>query len=356
MTPGEFRSGGANAEIRFAIGQCSLGSILVAASEKGVCAIMLGDDPEALLADLHGRFARTADRRRPGVRGVDGQGDPFVEAPSSRWELPLDIRGTAFQHRVWEALRDIRRARRRATPRSRSASAGRRRCAPSRRRAAQTLWPWRSRATASSGATARSPAIAGASSASASCSRGRPRNERGRSLAGQAGPAIAQRVAGFEWSRIGEELDTQGFAVLDGLLARQDCRALAQLYPQDALFRSRIVMARHGFGRGEYKYFAPRCPTWSARADRALSASGRDRQPLDRAWAPRRGIRPITPPSCGAVTKPARRARHRSSCATGRATSTACTRTSTANTSSRCRSPSSSSRNRARTSRAGNSC
>ena len=56
MTPGEFRSGGANAEIRFAIGQCSLGSILVAASEKGVCAIMLGDDPEALLADLHGRF------------------------------------------------------------------------------------------------------------------------------------------------------------------------------------------------------------------------------------------------------------------------------------------------------------
>jgi uncharacterized protein len=75
-----------------------------------------------------------------------------------------------------------------------------------------------------------------------------------------AGPAIAQRVAGFEWSRIGEELDTQGFAVLDGLLARQDCRALAQLYPQDALFRSRIVMARHGFGRGEYKYFASPLP------------------------------------------------------------------------------------------------
>jgi hypothetical protein len=75
-----------------------------------------------------------------------------------------------------------------------------------------------------------------------------------------AGQAIAQRVAGFEWSRIGEELDTQGFAVLDGLLAQQDCRALAPLYPQDALFRSRIDMARHGFGRGEYKYFASPLP------------------------------------------------------------------------------------------------
>jgi AraC family transcriptional regulator of adaptative response/methylated-DNA-[protein]-cysteine methyltransferase len=108
MTPGEFRSGGENTEIRFAIGQCSLGSILVAASEKGVCAIMLGDDPEALLADLQGRFPRAR------LIGGDAAFEELtakviglVEAPSSRWELPLDIRGTAFQHRVWQALRDI---------------------------------------------------------------------------------------------------------------------------------------------------------------------------------------------------------------------------------------------------------
>ena len=104
-----------------------------------------------------------------------------------------------------------------------------------------------------------------------------------------AGLAIAQRVAGFEWSRIGEELDTQGFAVLDGLLARQDCRALAQLYPQDALFRSRIVMARHGFGRGEYKYFASPLPDLVGELRTALYPPlAADRQPLDRGDGRRR--------------------------------------------------------------------
>ena len=108
MTPGEFRSGGANAVIRFAIGQCSLGSILVAASDKGVCAIMLGDDPEALRADLQGRFPRARlIGGDPAFEELTAKVIRFVEAPSSRWELPLDIRGTAFQHRVWEVLRDI---------------------------------------------------------------------------------------------------------------------------------------------------------------------------------------------------------------------------------------------------------
>jgi AraC family transcriptional regulator of adaptative response/methylated-DNA-[protein]-cysteine methyltransferase len=108
MTPAEFRAGGQDAVIRFAIGLCSLGSILVAASEKGVCAIMLGDDPEALLRDLQGRFARAR------LIGGDAAFEELaakviglVEAPGSGWDLPLDIRGTAFQHQVWEALRDI---------------------------------------------------------------------------------------------------------------------------------------------------------------------------------------------------------------------------------------------------------
>jgi AraC family transcriptional regulator of adaptative response/methylated-DNA-[protein]-cysteine methyltransferase len=108
MTPTDFRAGGASQEMRFAIGECSLGSILVAASEKGVCAILLGDDPEALLRDLQDQFPHaqlvggdeTFEQHAAKVIG-------FVEAPGMGLDLPLDVRGTAFQHRVWDALRRI---------------------------------------------------------------------------------------------------------------------------------------------------------------------------------------------------------------------------------------------------------
>jgi AraC family transcriptional regulator of adaptative response/methylated-DNA-[protein]-cysteine methyltransferase len=108
MTPSEFRAGGAGNVIRFAVGQCSLGAILVAATEKGVCAIELGDDPEALVRDLQDFF--------PKARLVGGDAAfeelvakvvGLVEAPGQELELPLDIRGTAFQQRVWKALRAI---------------------------------------------------------------------------------------------------------------------------------------------------------------------------------------------------------------------------------------------------------
>lgn len=108
MRPGEFRAGGANARIRFAIGQCSLGAILVAATDQGVCAILLGDDPDALLQELQDGFPRAeliggdADFERL-VAQVVG----FVERPATGLDLPLDIRGTAFQQRVWQALRQI---------------------------------------------------------------------------------------------------------------------------------------------------------------------------------------------------------------------------------------------------------
>lgn len=108
MTPKNFRTGGDGAEIRFALGQCSLGAILVAATDKGICAIALGDDPDALLRDLQDRF--------PKAKLIGGDEDfeklvatvvGFVETPSQGLDLPLDIRGTAFQQRVWEALRTI---------------------------------------------------------------------------------------------------------------------------------------------------------------------------------------------------------------------------------------------------------
>jgi hypothetical protein len=69
-------------------------------------------------------------------------------------------------------------------------------------------------------------------------------------------PPHAARLAALDWQRVGAELDAHGAAVLPGLLSADECAALAASYPQDAPFRSRIVMSRHGFGRGEYKYFA----------------------------------------------------------------------------------------------------
>jgi hypothetical protein len=68
--------------------------------------------------------------------------------------------------------------------------------------------------------------------------------------------APADRLQTLDWSRIAAELDAQGSAVLEGLLMPEECREIAALYPEDGRFRSRIVMSRHGFGRGEYKYFA----------------------------------------------------------------------------------------------------
>ena len=108
MTPTAFREGGRGASIRFAIGACWLGAILVAATQKGVCAILLGDDAQALARDLQVRFpkARLLGGDREFERLV-GQVVGFIEAPARGLDLPLDIRGTAFQRRVWEALRAI---------------------------------------------------------------------------------------------------------------------------------------------------------------------------------------------------------------------------------------------------------
>ncbi|TMH19129.1 MAG: bifunctional DNA-binding transcriptional regulator/O6-methylguanine-DNA methyltransferase Ada [Betaproteobacteria bacterium] len=108
MTPTRFRSGGSGAAIRFAVGECSLGSILVAATDKGVCAILLGDKPEALVRELEDRFPKATliggdEAFEQWVAKVVG----FVEAPALGLDLPLDVRGTAFQQRVWQALRKI---------------------------------------------------------------------------------------------------------------------------------------------------------------------------------------------------------------------------------------------------------
>jgi AraC family transcriptional regulator, regulatory protein of adaptative response / methylated-DNA-[protein]-cysteine methyltransferase len=108
MNPKNYREGGNGATIRFAIGECSLGSILVAMSQAGVCAISLGNDPDPLVKDLQDRF--------PKANLIGGDRDfekliakvvGFVEAPKIGLDLPLDVQGTAFQKRVWQALREI---------------------------------------------------------------------------------------------------------------------------------------------------------------------------------------------------------------------------------------------------------
>ncbi|MBO0752286.1 MAG: bifunctional DNA-binding transcriptional regulator/O6-methylguanine-DNA methyltransferase Ada [Bradyrhizobiaceae bacterium] len=108
MTPSAFRQGGKDAEIRFAVGECSLGAILVALSGKGICAISLGNDPEVLVRELEDRF--------PNARLIGGDHDfeqlvarvvGFVDEPRIGLDLPLDLRGSAFQERVWQALREV---------------------------------------------------------------------------------------------------------------------------------------------------------------------------------------------------------------------------------------------------------
>jgi len=108
MTPTEFRRGGARSAIRFAVAQCSLGALLVARSERGVCAITLGDDPETLLRDLQDRFpAAELIGGDAGFEATVAAVIGLIEKPAAPFDLPLDIRGTAFQRRVWQALRQI---------------------------------------------------------------------------------------------------------------------------------------------------------------------------------------------------------------------------------------------------------
>jgi len=108
MRPDQYRRGGTGVEIRFAVGQCSLGAVLVAATRTGVCAIELGDDPETLVRGLQDRFPRA------GLVGGDATFERLVatvvahvESPRGSLDLPLDVRGTAFQQRVWAALRTV---------------------------------------------------------------------------------------------------------------------------------------------------------------------------------------------------------------------------------------------------------
>lgn len=108
MRARDYRAGGIGAVIRFAVGQCSLGAILVAQSQRGICAIFLGEDPDLLVRDLQNQFPKAE------IIGCDDEFEQlvakvvgFIEVPAMGLHLPLDVQGTAFQERVWRALREI---------------------------------------------------------------------------------------------------------------------------------------------------------------------------------------------------------------------------------------------------------
>ena len=136
----------------------------------------------------------------------------------------------------------------------------------------------------------------------------------------------ARRAASLDWPGFAEELDAQGCAMIERLLSAEQCRSVAALYPQDERFRSRVIMARHGFGRGENKYFAYPLPELIAGLRTALypplagiATAGTKRSALRRATHPSK-----TPNSSTGATGPGRPDRRPSCSDTGPATTTAC--------------------------------
>lgn len=108
MTPSKYRAGGANEEIKFAVGQISLGAILVASTKKGVAAILLGDDPDELVRNLQDRFPNAhLIGAESSYEALVARVVGFVEAPRIGFDLPLDVRGTLFRERVWKALQEV---------------------------------------------------------------------------------------------------------------------------------------------------------------------------------------------------------------------------------------------------------
>jgi AraC family transcriptional regulator, regulatory protein of adaptative response / methylated-DNA-[protein]-cysteine methyltransferase len=108
MEPSRYRAGGKGARIRYAVEPCWLGLALIAATEKGICALFFGDDEAGLVADLRARFPAAA--IEPGGSPLDARLGAVLRAleePALAADLPLDVRGTAFQQRVWQALREV---------------------------------------------------------------------------------------------------------------------------------------------------------------------------------------------------------------------------------------------------------
>jgi O-6-methylguanine DNA methyltransferase len=245
--------------IAHAIGECALGQVLIARSAKGVCAILIGANRGELEVDLASRFPKSMLVANEAVVHDDlTKVIRFVEKPAEGLYLPLDIRGTPFQRRVWEKLRAI--------PVGRTVTYT---------DVAYWVGPLTSpRAVA--GACASNPIALAIpchrvvrSNGDLACyqwgvERKREMIEREATVMSarsgiispaSGGSSSEARIAAYDWQALAGELDNYGCAVLPKLLSPEECRTVAAIYPDESYFRSHINMARHGFGKGEYRYF-----------------------------------------------------------------------------------------------------
>jgi O6-methylguanine-DNA--protein-cysteine methyltransferase len=228
MKPTDYRAGGANTTIHFSVGECSLGSILVARSARGVCAIYLGDDPETLLHEMEDRF--------PNATLIGGDKDfdslvakvvGFVEEPKTGLDLPLDVRGTAFQQRVWRALQQIpagktvsytELAKQIGAPKSVRAVANA--CGAKRDRGRHPLSPrgaqGRDRVGLSLGRRTQARAL-------------ETRESRVNAEPKIAAADAEERLARIDWDSVAAELNSVGAAVLERLLTPKECREITAL-------------------------------------------------------------------------------------------------------------------------------
>ena len=335
-------AGGTDEEIRFAVGQTSLGAILVASSTKAVASILLGDDPEELVRNLQDRFPNAhligADRDYEDlVARVVG----FVETPGTGLNLPLDVRGTAFQQRVWQALQEIPAgetvsyaevARRIGSPKAVRAVASA--CAANNLAVAIPCH----RVVRTDGSLS---GYAWGVERKRELIEGRRWLERPFVHVSSASAASSPeaRVAAYDWQALAGELDNYGCAVLPKLLSPEECRTIAALYADESHFRSHVHMARHGFGKGEYRYFkyplpgsSMACERRSIRVSQAWPTNG------TAGWESTSAIPTTMRHSSNDATPPVRRAQRRFCCNMSRVTSTASIRISMAISHSRSRS------------------
>jgi O-6-methylguanine DNA methyltransferase len=243
--------------LSYAIGGCALGDVLVARSAKGVCAILIGADRHELKADLAARFPQTKLFSNEAVVHDDlARVIRFVEKPAEGLHLTLDMRGMSFQRRVWERIRAI--------PVGRTVSY---------LELARWIGPLASPRAVAQACAANPIALAvpchrvvGSNGDLGGYRWGIERKRElirkeavmPRSCAISSGSTVASaeaRVAAYDWEAIAGELDDYGCAVLPKLLSPEECRIIAALYPDESRFRSHVRMARHGFGKGEYRYF-----------------------------------------------------------------------------------------------------
>ena len=263
--------------------------MLIAATERGVCAISFASGDTSLLDDLRARFPRaTVQPADAALEQLADQVVKLIDGAAVTADIPLDLLGTAFQQRVWRALRQIPRgdtttyaelARAIGAPRRGAGGGHRLRRQPGRGR----------RALPPRGAWGRRPGRLPLGA--------RPQESPPRARAIEM-RALEERVGALPWDELTAELDRRGWATIPQLLTADGCRDLVALYDDPARFRSRVVMARHNFGRGEYQYFAHPLPDPVARL---RAAAYPPLVPIASSWAERLGQERRFPPTLEAL-------------------------------------------------------